>query len=126
MFGYLYYRFYSLFHSLGIRLYRRWLAVISLAVVTGIQALSIDTLLNYFLGTPEFFTSYQILLTFIGLMFLLGYVYLMRSEPHFKIMSRYRMETRKSARKGWIILGLYILITLILFFAGGELTLSEV
>ena len=111
---------------MGIRLYRRWLAVISMSVATGIQAMSLDSILHRYLGTPVFFESIRILLLFVLLMFVAGYWGLMRSERHFRIMGRYRMETKKFARRGYWVMGFYLLMTLgILLLAGegGELIL---
>jgi hypothetical protein len=124
MFAYLYYRFYSLYHTMGIRLYRRWLSVISLTLATGLQVISVDTMMHNYLGTPEFLSSFQILMVFIALMFLSGYFLLMRHEPHFRIMGKYRMETRKSIRKGWIVLALYLVFTVSLFFMAGLLRIE--
>lgn len=105
---------------MGIRLYRRWLAVISMAVTTGIQALSLDTLLHSYFGTVEFFNSYYILLVFIILMFLAGYFLFMRAEKHFRIMSRYRIETAKSEKRGYFGLILYLIATLLLLVLAGN------
>lgn len=113
--SYLYYRFYSLYHSMGIRLYRRWLAVISLVGTTGIQALSLDTLLHNYFGTVEFFDSYYILLVFISLLFLLGYFLFLVSEKHSRIMHRYGTETVRSQKRGYFVLFLFLFITLLLF-----------
>ncbi len=118
--GYLYYRFYSLYHSMGIRLYRRWLAVISMTVTTGIQALSLDTLLNSYFGTAEFFDSYYILLVFIILMFLTGFFLFMNSARHFRIMNQYRSETAKSEKRGYFTLTLYLLTTVVLLILAGN------
>jgi hypothetical protein len=118
--GYLYYRFYSLYHSMGIRLYRRWLAVISMTVTTGIQALSLDTLLNSYFGTTEFFDSYYILLVFITLMFLIGFFLFMSSERHFRIMNQYRGETSKSEKRGYLTLIVYLLTTAVLLILAGN------
>jgi uncharacterized membrane protein YidH (DUF202 family) len=108
-----------MYHSMGIRLYRRWLAVISMSVATGIQALSIDTIFHQQLGTPEFFNSVWILVVFTVLMFLGGYWGYMRSERHFRIMGRYRGETKKGEHRGYVVLGVYLLVTiLVLVFAG--------
>lgn len=110
---------------MGIRLYRRWLAVISLSVVTGFQALSVDTLLNLYLGTQEFFINYMMLLIFIGLLFAAGYFLFMIPENHFRIMGRYRGETAKSERRGYWVLGLYLLLTLSLMLWAGEATVDR-
>lgn len=110
---------------MGIRLYRRWLAVISLSVATGFQALSLDTLLTVWLGTPEFFTGYSTLLIFIGLLFAGGYFLFMIPENHFRIMGKYRGETAKSEKRGYWVLGLYLLVTLFLMLWAGEATVDR-
>lgn len=121
MLGYLYYRFYSMYHFMGIRLYRRWLAVISLAICTGTQFLCLDSLAHVYLDTPEVLSSFQMLFIFIALLFLGGYFLLMRNEPHFKIMEKYRVETTKKEKRGWYMLGLYVLFTGALFMATAQL-----
>jgi hypothetical protein len=105
---------------MGIRLYRRWLAVISLALTTGIQALSLDTLMHSYLGTNEFFDSYYALGVFIVLMFLVGYFWFMNSEKHYRIMNQYRSETVKSEKRGYLTLLIYLLATIILLVLAGN------
>lgn len=118
--NYLYYRFYSLYHSMGIRLYRRWLAVISLVGTTGIQALSLDSLLHNYLGTNEFFDSYYILLVFVALLFLVGYFHFLAAEKHSRIIQKYRTETTRSQKRGYLTLILYLLFSLVLLVLAGD------
>ena len=116
MLVYLYYRFYIMYHFMGIRLYRRWLAVISMSICAGLQFLCVDALAHNFLHTPEVLSSFQMLFIFIALLFIGGYFLLMRNEPHFKIMEKYRVETSKKETQGWYWLGVYVLFTAVLFF----------